>query len=315
MPTITSLCFRAISAVGSRLHVGEHLLERLAAHAVAHDVEEGQHPRLRARDDAVLEVLEVPPARAARVHRRGHAHAQREPVRVDAVVARVGALLAGARVEVRVDVDEPGSDVEARDVDHLEGLGGIDGCGHGGHLAACDGHVAHRAQVVARVDDVAAAQQEVVPGCAGPGSGGCPWDRGPEKGDQAASDLVRAIRRRHRGASSDASAIGRIVMSARRPTGPVAVQRAFRYSPMSSAPGKGVAGNRAREGEVERVAGLALVQGAREAHRSAVDGAGERARDELAAVRALQAVALLPQEDRVPWTCWPRTRCPPATPP
>ena len=51
---------------------------------------------------------------------------KREAVGVDAVVAGVGALLAGARVDVGVDVDQAGRDVEAGDVDRLEGLGGID---------------------------------------------------------------------------------------------------------------------------------------------------------------------------------------------
>ena len=88
--------------------------------------------------------------------------AQREAVRVDAVVAGVGALLAGARVDVDVDVDEAGGHVEARDVDDLEGLGGVDPRGDRGDLAVGDGHVADGAHAVLRVDDVAAPEQQVV---------------------------------------------------------------------------------------------------------------------------------------------------------
>ena len=83
-----------------RLHVGQVLLVLPAAHAVADDVEEGEDAGLRAVDDALLEVLEVAPARAAGVRHRRHADAEGEAVRVDAVVARIRAALAGAGVDV-----------------------------------------------------------------------------------------------------------------------------------------------------------------------------------------------------------------------
>ena len=60
---------------------------------------------LRAIDDALLEVLEVAPARAAGIGDGGHAVAQREAVGIHAVVAGVGAALAGAGVDVDVNVD------------------------------------------------------------------------------------------------------------------------------------------------------------------------------------------------------------------
>ena len=88
-----------------RLHVREVLLERAAAHAVADDVEKGEDAGLRAIDDALLEILEVAPAGAAGIGDRRHADAQREAVRIDAVVAGVRAPLARAGVDVRVDVD------------------------------------------------------------------------------------------------------------------------------------------------------------------------------------------------------------------
>ena len=91
---------------GLRVHVGEVLLELSAAHPVADDVEEGEHAGARAIDDARLEVLEVPPAGAARVGDRGDADAEREAVGIDAVVAGVRAALAGAGVDVGVNVDQ-----------------------------------------------------------------------------------------------------------------------------------------------------------------------------------------------------------------
>ena len=56
----------------------------------------------------------------------------------------------------------PGVDVQARDVDRLQRVGGIQIRGDGGDLAAGDRHVAHGADLVARIDDVAAAQQQIV---------------------------------------------------------------------------------------------------------------------------------------------------------
>ena len=102
---------------GLHVHVGEVLLERAAAHAVADDVEEREHARLRAGDDPIVEVLEVAPAGAAGVGDGRHAGAEREAVGIDAVVARVGPSFAGARVDVRVDVHQARRHVQAGRVD------------------------------------------------------------------------------------------------------------------------------------------------------------------------------------------------------
>src|SRR5262245_47543521 len=59
---------------------------------------------------------------------------------------------------------------------------------------------------------------------------------------------------------------------------------------------EGVAGDRAREGVVQGVA-VGLVPGARDAHLRAIHAAGEVAGHEVALVRALEGVALLPQEE------------------
>ena len=67
---------------GCGFHVFQIVLVPAAAHAVAHDVEEHQDAGLGAIDDAVLEVVEIAPAGAARIRHGGHAHAERVAVRV-----------------------------------------------------------------------------------------------------------------------------------------------------------------------------------------------------------------------------------------
>ena len=96
-----------------RLHVGEVLLELVAAHPVADDIEKCQNPRLRAIDDARLEVVEVAPARSAGVGDSRHPGAKREPIRIDTVVAGVRSRLTGASVDVRMQIDQAGDDVQA----------------------------------------------------------------------------------------------------------------------------------------------------------------------------------------------------------
>ena len=99
-------------------------------------------------DDPRLEVLEVPPARAAGVGHGRHARAEREAVGIDAVVAGVRPPLAGPGEDVHVDVDQSRRHVQARDVDGLEGASRVDLRRHGGDLAAADGHVADGVDLV-----------------------------------------------------------------------------------------------------------------------------------------------------------------------
>ena len=70
--------------------------------------------------------------------------------------------LAGAGEDMHVDVDQARRDVQARDVDDLECLRRIDLRRHGGDLAVADGHIGDRADLVPGVDDMAAAEQQVV---------------------------------------------------------------------------------------------------------------------------------------------------------
>ncbi len=145
-----------------RFHVGQVLLELVAPHAVADDVEKRQHAGPGPIDDALLEIVEAPPARGSRVHDRGHARAQREAVGIQAVVAGIGSSLARAGVHMDVNVDEPRRHVVSRRIDHFQGVGRIDVRCDCRYLSVRNGHIANRADPVPGIDDVAALQQEVV---------------------------------------------------------------------------------------------------------------------------------------------------------
>ena len=249
-----------------RLHVREVLLELPSPHAVADDVEEGEDARAGAVDDPLLEVGEVPPAGASRVHHRRDAHPQREAVGVEAVVAGVGALLARAREDVDVHVHEARGDVETGDVHDLEGLGGIDLRGDGRDLPAGDRHVAHGARPALRVDDVPAAEQQVVLRL-GHGASG-------DEEQRAAATSIRVF-------------MAQALPEAWR----FAEKRASRYSPRLTSPGHLVAGDLPAERVVERVA---VLPGAADPDGVAVDRAPQVAGHEVALVGAVEVVAALP---------------------
>jgi hypothetical protein len=98
--------FQELLRRGLRIHVGDVVL--VAAHAKADDVDERQYPRLRPPQDFLAVIVEVAPARAARIHHRRRSRGQRH------VVWKQRAAVA---VVMAVDVDQAGDDVEARHVD------------------------------------------------------------------------------------------------------------------------------------------------------------------------------------------------------
>ena len=81
---------------------------------------------------------------------------------IDAVVAGVRSRLAGAGVHMRVNVDEAGADEEPWTIDRFHGIRRIDLRRDGGDLSAGDRHVPNGADAVSRIDEVAAAKQQVV---------------------------------------------------------------------------------------------------------------------------------------------------------
>ena len=126
-----------------------------AAHAFAHDVQKREHAGFGAIDDAIFEVREIAPAGAAGVGHGGDARPKGEAIRIDAVVAIIGAALSGAGVDVHVNVDEAGGDIEAADIHDLAGSGRRNIRGDGGDLAARNSHVQDRAGLALAIDDMA----------------------------------------------------------------------------------------------------------------------------------------------------------------
>ena len=144
-----------------RVHVFGVLFDLAAAHPITDDVDEGEDAGLGAVNHALLEVLEIAPARSARVDHRRRATAEAVPVGVDAQVARIGAP-ARARIDVDVNVDEARRDIQAVEVDHLRGGRRGDVLFDGGDQAFRDRHVPRLVDVVLRIDDVAVFQQQIV---------------------------------------------------------------------------------------------------------------------------------------------------------
>ena len=99
---------------------------------------------------------------AARVDHRGHAGAEAELVGQHAVVAGPGALHARGGKEVDVRVDQTRRDVEAADVDDRPCLRGIDAGAHRRDLPVGDRHVHDGIDLVARIDDVSALEQDLI---------------------------------------------------------------------------------------------------------------------------------------------------------
>ena len=121
-----------------------------------------KHARGGAIDDAISEIFEVAPAGAARVHHGGHAGAEAEFVRQHAVVSGPGALHARGRKQVNVRVDQSRRDVEAADVDDRPCLRGIDAGAHRRDLPVGNRDVHDGIDLVARIDDMSALEQDLI---------------------------------------------------------------------------------------------------------------------------------------------------------
>ena len=145
-----------------RVHIVHVLLDGPAAHAVAHDIQQRQHARFGAIDDAIFEIRKIAPAGAAGVDDRGHTAAKGEPVGIDAAVAGIGAALACARVDVNVNIDQSRGHVESGDIHHLVGFGRVDRGRHLGDFSVLDRDIANGVDLVLSVDYVAALQQQIV---------------------------------------------------------------------------------------------------------------------------------------------------------
>lgn len=67
-----------------------------------------------------------------------------------------------ARIDVAVNVDEAGRDEEARDVDRLDGIGGVQVRRHGDDVPVLHTDVGYAIEVVARIDHASVLQQQIV---------------------------------------------------------------------------------------------------------------------------------------------------------
>ena len=129
---------------------------------MADDVEEREDASPGASDDGLAEDREIAPAGRAGVGHGRHAAAKRQVVGINAALARIRIALAGAGEDVHVDIDEPGRHVKALHVHGLERRRRVDARGHGGDLAVADGDVTDLVDLVPGIDDVPAAQQQII---------------------------------------------------------------------------------------------------------------------------------------------------------
>src|SRR5438132_1614882 len=145
-----------------RLKFGYLLLGGVGQHAEPGDVDESEHAGLGAIDHKMPEGFEAAPAGTARIGHCRYASAKAESVWLYALVASPGATRARGEEQVRVDIDEPGGNMEPVNVDHLFGLRGTDvGC-DSGNLTAGNCYVHLRVDAVFGIDQVAAFEHDVV---------------------------------------------------------------------------------------------------------------------------------------------------------
>ena len=156
MPSSTSGFSASILAAASTPRVVDvqHLAHREARQADRGDVQEGEDAGARRGDAEMLEGREAAGAGVARAHiGRGAGEGHQ-------LVA--GQADAGARQDVGVEVDEARQDELARGVEHLRAARrrdlGLDGGDHG----VADADVPPAAQVLAGIDHLAAADDEIV---------------------------------------------------------------------------------------------------------------------------------------------------------
>ncbi len=119
------------------------------------DVEQRVDSRGRPVDDVLAETGERTGAARAAIEDRRDAGLEPDDIRIDAERNTV-------LVDVRMQVDQPGRDQLAPGVEHLAGLVWRDVRVDARDASVGDGDVAFRREVLRRIDDVAAGNQEIV---------------------------------------------------------------------------------------------------------------------------------------------------------
>ena len=130
------------------------------AHAGPGNVDVGQDADRRAIDDAFPEVIHLLPAGGAGIDAGSHAFLEKMGVGMQGVGPGTRHQIAGV-VGVQVHVDEAGGYEEAAEVDAARGLPRGDLFGYAGNLAVFDTDVAAGVDLVGRIDEVAAFEDQV----------------------------------------------------------------------------------------------------------------------------------------------------------
>ena len=147
---------------GGGVHVTCVLLGGGRTHAAADDVEKGEDAGFGAVNHAIFEVGKILVAGAAGIGNGRYATAEGETVGIDAVIAIIGVAEAGAGVDMGVNVNEAGSEVEAFGVDGFGGVRRRDIFFDSGDFVVADGNVTDFVEIVLWVEDGGAFDKEVV---------------------------------------------------------------------------------------------------------------------------------------------------------
>jgi hypothetical protein len=73
---------------------------------------------------AVFEVFEVTPTGTSRVNYSCHANPESEAIWWNAIITGIGVAFARSRINMNMDVNKSGSNIESLNVDSLQGIGG-----------------------------------------------------------------------------------------------------------------------------------------------------------------------------------------------
>lgn len=149
------------------VHLVDGLL-KTAIHAVGDDVEKGEDANVGVIDDFEFGLEESAGAGSAGIDDGGDAglegevgeHAEGRFVFARGRLKPVEGSAAVA--DVVMDIDEPGRDIEAGDVDDFSGGRGGNVFGDGSDFAGGDGDVHHGVDVISGIDDVAALKKEII---------------------------------------------------------------------------------------------------------------------------------------------------------
>src|SRR6266404_5019005 len=149
---------------GSRfwVHVLNVLFDSAAAHSIADDVDKREDSRLRTINYAVFKVWKVFPAGTAGIDDSRHAAPKGKTVRIDAIVAVVGAPESGPCIVMRVNIQQARSDKHPFDGDNF--------CRgrvwyvvfHSSNLVIANSNVSNGLNSVVGINDIAPFEDQVV---------------------------------------------------------------------------------------------------------------------------------------------------------